>query len=54
MTTTGWAIMIISVGGVLSLAAFCLSHVLTLPPVDVAEHFKAPLDIDTHDTTDAD
>jgi len=54
MTLGGWAVMIVSVGSVLSLAAFCLYRVLTLPPVDVTEHLKGPLDIDTLDTLDAD
>ncbi len=54
MTTAGWAIMIVSVGSVLVLAAFCLVRVLTLPPAEVSEHFKAPLDIDTGDTRNAD
>ncbi len=54
MTIGGLAVMIVSVGSVLALSAFCLYRVLTLPPVDVAEHLKGPLDIDTHDTVDAD
>jgi SNF family Na+-dependent transporter len=44
-----WAAMIVSVGTVLSLCAYCLIRVLTLPAVE-AEHLKAPLDIDTGDT----
>jgi hypothetical protein len=54
MTLAGWAIMFVSVGSVLALAAFCLYRVLTLPPQVVEEHLKAPLEIDTRDTTDAD
>jgi hypothetical protein len=54
MTAAGLAIMIVSVGGVLSLTIFCVSRVLSLPPVHVTEHLKAPLEIDTHDTQDAD
>ena len=54
MTLGGWAVMIVSVGSVLALAAFCLYRVLTLPPVEVTEHLKGPLDIDTQDTLDAD
>ena len=54
MNPAGWTIMIVSVGSVLSLTAFCFYRVLTLPPVEVAEHLKAPLDIDTGDTKDAD
>jgi hypothetical protein len=54
MTPAGWAIMIVSVGAVLSLTAFCLYRVLTLPPQVVEEHLKGPLTIDTGDTVDAD
>ncbi|MCI0491634.1 MAG: hypothetical protein L0Z07_01710 [Planctomycetes bacterium] len=54
MTLAGWAIMIVSVGSVLALVSFCLYRVLTLPPQVVEEHLKAPLEIDTRDTTDAD
>ena len=54
MTAAGLAIMIASVGGILLLASFCLIRVLRLPPVEVTEHLKAPLDIDTRDTQDAD
>jgi hypothetical protein len=46
--------MIVSVGSVLALTAFCLVRVLTLPPEVVEEHLKAPLDIDTRDTNNAD
>jgi hypothetical protein len=46
--------MIVSVGSVLTLTAFCFFRVLTLPPADVAEHLRGPLEIDTRDTTDAD
>lgn len=54
MTTAGLAIMIVSVGSVLALTAFCMVRVLSLPPHAVEEHLKAPLDIDTGDTEDAD
>jgi hypothetical protein len=50
MTTAGWFIMASSVGGVLSLVTFCMYRVLTMPAEDVAQHLKAPLDIDTKDT----
>jgi hypothetical protein len=49
----GLAVMLISVGSVLVLTAFCLVRVLTLPPVE-EESLRGPLDIDTRDTTDAD
>ncbi|MEX0716020.1 MAG: hypothetical protein WD066_05510 [Planctomycetaceae bacterium] len=52
-TPIGWTIMIVSVGSVLSLTAFCLVRVLSLPPVE-EEYLKGPLEIDTRDTEDAD
>jgi hypothetical protein len=54
MTTSGLAIMIVSVGSVLGLVVFCILRVLTLPSEAVEQHLKAPLDIDTHDTNEAD
>jgi hypothetical protein len=54
MTNSGLAIMIVSVGSVLLLTAYCMIRVLTLQPQVVEEHLKAPLDIDTGDTQDAD
>lgn len=54
MTFGGWIVMILSVSSVVALVSFCLYRVLTLPPVDVEEHLKGPLEIDTHDTIDAD
>ena len=54
MTAGGWTVMILSVGAVLCLVTFCLRRVLTLPPIDVDEHFKGPPDIDTRDTAEAD
>lgn len=53
MTLAGWIIMILSVGSVLTLTAFCFYRVLTLPPSELDE-LKAPLHIDTGDTEDAD
>ena len=53
MTYGGWIVMTLSVGSVLSLVAFCLIRVLSLPPVE-EEHLKGPLEIDTRDTVDAD
>ena len=43
-----------SVSGVLLLTAFCMYRVLTLSPADISESMKAPLDIDTGDTQNAD
>jgi hypothetical protein len=54
MNAAGWIIMIVSVGSVLLLTAYCMVRVLTLPPEVVEEHLKAPLDIDTKDTADPD
>jgi hypothetical protein len=54
MTVGGWIVMIVSVSTVLTLVTFCLYRVLTLPPIEVTEHLKGPLDIDTRDTVDAD
>jgi hypothetical protein len=49
MTTGGWLVMTISVGSVLCLVTYCLVRVLSLPPLDVEEHLKGPLEIDTGD-----
>lgn len=54
LTRGGWTVMILSVGSVLSLVSFCLYRVLSLPPVEVEEHIKGPLEIDTQNTHDAD
>lgn len=53
MTPAGWTVMIVSVGAVLSLVTFCVTKVLSLPPVEM-EDIKGPLEIDTRDTQDAD
>lgn len=54
MTTAGWTIMILSVGSVCVLTAYCFVKVMTLPAQDVVEHVKSPLDINTGDTQDPD
>jgi hypothetical protein len=54
MNPLGWLVMTVSVGCVLTLTAFCLYRVLTLPPVEIEDLDTAPLDIDTGDTKDAD
>ena len=54
MTSAGWAVMIVSVGSVLTLVTFCMYRVLTLPPEVIEKHLKAPLEIDTGDTENAD
>jgi hypothetical protein len=53
MTLAGWVMMIVSVGSVLVLTAYCLYRVMTLPPVEV-EDLTYPLEADTGDTKDAD
>jgi hypothetical protein len=53
MTPAGWTIMIVSVGSVITLTAFCFYRVLTLPAPELDE-LKAPLDIDTGDTQNPD
>jgi hypothetical protein len=54
MTPAGWSVMLVSVGAVLSLVSFCVYRVLQLPPVEVEEHLKGLLEIDTGDLKDAD
>jgi hypothetical protein len=54
MNPLGWAIMIVSVGSVLVLTAFCLYRVMILPPVELEDIETSPLSIDTGDTKDAD
>ncbi len=54
MTISAAIVMILSVSSVVALVSFCLYRVLTLPPVEVEEHLKGPLEIDTKDTIDAD
>ncbi len=54
MALSAWIVMILSVSSVVTLLSFCLYRVLTLPPVEVEEHLKGPLEIDTKDTIDAD
>jgi hypothetical protein len=46
-------IMIASISGVLGLITFCMCRLITLPSAEVSD-LKAPLEIDTGDTTDAD
>lgn len=47
MTTGGWILLVLSVGFVTSLTAFCFYRVLRTPHSE--EHLHAPLDIDTKD-----
>lgn len=53
MTLSALIVMVISVGSVLTLAAFCIYRVLSLPPIEDND-LKGPLRIDTGDTEDAD
>ena len=54
MTAVGIAIMVVSIGSVVSLTAFCLYRVLTLPPLEIDNLDVAPLEIETPDLKDAD
>jgi hypothetical protein len=53
LTPAGWVVMLLSVGTVLVLMAYCVTKVLSLPPVEL-EDLKGPLEIDTGDTQNAD
>jgi hypothetical protein len=53
MTPGGWTVMLLSIGTVFALSAYCVVKVLSLPPVEM-EDLKGPLEIDTRDTRDAD
>lgn len=53
MTPAGLTIMVLSVGTVLALVTYCVTKVLSLPPIEL-EDLKGPLEIDTRDTTNAD
>ena len=50
LSTAGLVVMVVSIGAVLTLVSFCLYKVFSLPPVEVEEHLKGPLEIDTGDT----
>ena len=54
LSTAGLLVMVVSIGAVLSLVSFCLYKVFSLPPVEVEEHVKGPLEIDTCDVSDPD
>jgi len=54
MTIAGWIVMCVSVGSVLSLVGFCLYRVLSLPPADIGQHLKGPLDLDTGNSRNMD
>ena len=53
MSPLALIVMLVSVGSVLALVAFCLYRVLSLPPLE-DEDLKGPLKIDTGDIEDAD
>jgi hypothetical protein len=52
MTVAGWIIMLVSVGGVTSLFAWCLGRVLFGPKAPDPDQLHSALDIDTGDTGD--
>ena len=54
LNSAGLTVMLVSIGAVLSLISFCLYKVFSLPPVEVEEHVKGPLEIDTGDVSDPD
>ena len=53
LNALGALIMIVSIGSVVALTAFCLYRVLTLPSVEIDDLNTAPLEIDTRDTGNA-
>lgn len=53
LNAQGWAIMLISVGSVVTMTFYCIGRVLQLPTKDV-EDIKGPLEIDTGDLNDPD
>jgi hypothetical protein len=54
MTPLGCFIMVLSIGSVVGLTAFCLFRVLSLPPVEIDDLNVAPLEIETPDTRQPD
>ncbi len=50
MTLGGWITMILSVGFVTGLLAWCLFKVMTTP--GTSEHLHSQVDIDPHDADD--
>lgn len=47
MSSSGWLIMLVSVGFVTLLFAWCIYKVISTP--DTEEHLHSSADIDTHD-----
>lgn len=47
MTTAGWIIMCLAIGGMTGLLSWCIYKVISTP--GSTEHLHAPADIDTHD-----
>lgn len=47
MTTAGWIIMCLAIGGMTGLLIWCIYKVISTP--GSTEHLHAPADIDTHD-----
>jgi len=54
LNAAGLTVMVVSIGSVLSLVSYCLYRVLSLPPVEVEEHIKGPLEIEPGGSEDAD
>jgi hypothetical protein len=54
MTGAGWFIMLVSITSVMSLLAFSLYKIFSLPTIEAEEHIQTQPFIDTHDTVDAD
>lgn len=52
MEPGGWIMMVLSVGGVVTLFAWCLWKVLFRSSVDTSDHLHGGLDIDTQDQND--
>ena len=47
MTSTGWIVMIVAIGGMTSLLAWCVYKVMSTP--DATKHLHSPMDIDPGD-----
>ena len=50
LTPGGWIMMVLCVGLVCGLVAFCFIRIMREP--NPSQHHHAPLDIDTHDLDD--
>ena len=50
MTTAGWIVMIVAIGGMTGMLIWCVYKVVSTPGSE--EHLHSPMDIDTRDTKD--